>query len=87
MERLLCGVISAVKYLHGQQILHNDIKSDNIVINKQDADVRSVLIDLGKACYITEAKKYSLSNEEKKSIYLIIHRLQPECESFMTIQD
>ena len=27
--------------------------------------IRSVLVDLGKACYIHEAKKYTLSNAEK----------------------
>ena len=37
-----------------------------------------VLIDLGKACYITEAKKYSLSNEEKKK-YISDHpQIAPE---------
>ena len=56
-KNLLCGVISAVKYLHEHQILHNDIKGDNIVIDNQDSEVRSVLVDLGKACYVHEAKK------------------------------
>ena len=69
-KTLICGVISAVHYLHEQKILHNDIKGDNIVIDKGEFDVRSVLIDLGKACYIHEAKKYSLSTDEKKKVYI-----------------
>lgn len=64
-KKILCGVVSAVHYLHQQQILHNDIKGDNIVIEKSDTDVRSVVIDFGKACYLDEAKKYSLSKPEK----------------------
>lgn len=65
-QTILHGLLSAVHYLHGLQILHNDIKGDNVVIEKQDCGVRAVLVDLGKSCYVHKAKKYSLSNAEKK---------------------
>lgn len=59
----LFDIISAIKYLHDIHIIHNDIKSDNIVID--ECGPKAVVIDLGKACYLQEGVRYSLSNDEK----------------------
>ena len=71
-KSIIIGVLSALKYLHGKDILHNDIKSDNIVIEYTSSTTKGVLVDLGKACYCSDGKKYSLTKEEKKNS---IHRL------------
>ena len=62
-KSFLFDIISAIKYLHDISIIHNDIKSDNIVID--ECGPKAVVIDLGKACYLQEGLRYSLSNEEK----------------------
>ena len=59
----MLNVISAIRFLHNKNILHNDIKSDNIVVD--ECGPKAVLIDFGKACFIKEAVKYFLSPEEK----------------------
>ena len=58
--------MSAVKYLHDNNILHNDIKSDNVIVEYIASGAKGVLVDLGKACYVSDSRKYNLTKEEKK---------------------
>jgi len=57
-KKILYGVISAVCYLHKKAILHNDIKSNNVVIDKKDTEINGILIDLGKGCFSKDATGY-----------------------------
>lgn len=63
---ILGGTLSAIEYIHSKQILHNDIKGNNIVIEKLAHGLRPVLIDFGKACYMKDGRKYDLSAEQRK---------------------
>lgn len=69
---ILYGLIAALNYIHLKSVLHNDIKNDNVVIDWQDSNVRSVLVDFGKACKENDGRKYSLSDLDKK-IYATQH--------------
>ena len=71
-KAVIVGLISAVKYLHEKDILHNDIKSDNVIVEYTSSNAKGVLVDLGKACYISDCRKYDLTKEEKKK-YSINH--------------
>lgn len=67
-EQILIGCVSALCYLQTKNILHNDIKSDNILIEKMAPTfsvIRAVLVDFNKACYLNEAQLYKLSTAEK----------------------
>lgn len=58
---ILHGSLCAVDYIHSRAILHNNIKGNNIVIEKLSQHIcQPVLIDFGKACY-TEGRTYKLS--------------------------
>lgn len=47
-DRFLSQMLSVLQYLHGHQVLHLDLKPDNILITRINHDVK--LIDLG-GCY------------------------------------
>lgn len=56
-------LMEAVQYLHHEvEILHNDITTNNIVIEKDHI----VLIDFSKATKLSEAKHYQLGETEKQ---------------------
>lgn len=66
-------------YLHDKTVIHNDIKNDNIVIVRGSSGFFSpVLIDFGKACLISEARKKKLSQEEKNRYYSEHFHIAPE---------
>jgi len=65
-KKILYGLISAICYLHKKFILHNDIKGNNVVIDKRGTEVSSTLIDFGKGCFIKDAKSYHLSSDARK---------------------
>ena len=44
-KSILCGCLSALEYIHSKTILHNDIKENNIVIERLSKAFRPVLID------------------------------------------
>ena len=44
--------------------IHRDLKSDNVVLNKQGEKIICVLVDFGKSNYVTCVQKCNLSEEE-----------------------
>ena len=45
----------ALRYLHSKQLLHCDIKSDNVILTNVNSVYHPMLIDFGKSIYISEA--------------------------------
>lgn len=64
-RKIALGIISGINYIHGNGIIHNDIKEDNVLIDQDYNDCwKPVIIDFGKACLESSGKKYCLSKEE-----------------------
>ena len=55
-----------LEYLHVHQLLHNNIKCDNVMIYKDLEGLKPVLIDFGKACKLGDGKSKKLTDAEKK---------------------
>ena len=69
---IILGMVSALKYLHDHNILHNDIKSDNVVIDDRSSSIQCVVIDFGKSCFAADGRYYTLTEKEKRQ-YSIEH--------------
>ncbi len=62
-------IVEGMEQLHMKyKIIHNDLKSDNIVISPSGVGdfFRAVIIDFGKACATTCGKFYSLSVKDRE---------------------
>ena len=76
--QVVLGCSSALVYLKSKSILHSDIKSDYILIEKlppQFTDVRAVLIDFNKACLCCEAR---LQRREYTMLNIFYKIIAPE---------
>lgn len=73
-RQILLGCTSALMYLQSKHILHNDIKTDDVLIESTSSGVKAVLIDFNKACLSCDAKLYKLSSEEKQNTSNVILR-------------
>lgn len=87
-RQILLGCCSALVYLKEKDVLHNVIKSDNILIERmppQFIEVRAVLIDFNKACLSCDARQYNLSKQEKS--YAKHHpHIAPEVRNGIKVQ-
>ena len=75
-------LFEAICYLHEEaHLIHNDLKSDNVLITNSFADILSfqiVIIDFGKATKISEGKKFELSNKQKEEYMQKCPHFAPE---------
>ncbi|CAE7190030.1 CPK2 [Symbiodinium pilosum] len=51
--QIMVGVFSALTYVHANNIVHRDVKAENVVLHGE----RAVLIDFGIACRMEEAEE------------------------------
>ena len=71
-------LVDGLCYLHQKEILHDDIKKDNIVVHSSRGNFSLVLIDFGKACLVKEGKTKALSSAEKSRYYKEHYHIAPE---------
>ena len=63
-KKVIVGIAKGLRYLHSHDkgaILHNDLKNDNVVVDKSFECVEPCIVDFGKACFQQNTKLYNLS--------------------------
>ena len=68
-KKIIYGIILAINYLHNKSILHNDIKANNVLIQRLGSEFHSILIDLGKGCLLQHGKIYHMSDAQRRREY------------------
>ena len=53
---ILKNIIQAIDHIHKARVLHNDLKSNNIVLEKREQQWNPVVIDFGKARFMSKPK-------------------------------
>ena len=66
-NRICMQVSEAIKFMHNANILHNDIKSNNIILKvmNKDEDICPKICDFGKATHKMKPLQYNLTDKEK----------------------
>eukprot|EP00931_Biecheleriopsis_adriatica_P024051 TRINITY_DN15077_c0_g1_i1.p1 TRINITY_DN15077_c0_g1~~TRINITY_DN15077_c0_g1_i1.p1 ORF type:complete len:642 (-),score=84.55 TRINITY_DN15077_c0_g1_i1:155-2080(-) len=54
---MITGVVSALSHLHGMQIVHRDVKSENVLVSQN----QPILTDLGSAAHTSDSASMSQS--------------------------
>ena len=69
LVKLLVDVLNAMQYIHSLNLLHNDIKSENVALDGESDNCRAVLIDFGKAQWKNRViRKCSLAGKALKNL-------------------
>lgn len=56
-QSMMKGIFEAVAYVHSLEIVHRDIKCENVLISKDGAAEKLILTDFGTACKTTDPKR------------------------------
>ena len=72
-ERVLNQLMEAMEYIHSRQLVHRDLKSDNILITRNGTNVK--LIDFGLS--LTDDTLSPLTNDPRKDI-IALQQLFPD---------
>ena len=65
----LCDVLGFIYIIHNKKILHDDLKSDNVVLDKEEREeipYFPILVDFCKARNMSAVPKEQLTESEKK---------------------
>ena len=66
-------IAKGLDYVHQKSIVHRDLKTDNIAMYEQNEKIFPVIVDFGKSEFLSNTKKYSLTEEAKKE-YRVFHK-------------
>ena len=71
--KITLHIAEGIDHFHQRNIVHRDLKTDNITLYERNKILMPVIIDFGKSDLIQNTKKYSLTKEQKKE-YRVKHK-------------
>ena len=67
--QLVIHVAEGIRAIHSKDIVHNDLKTDNVLLDATDGSYFPIIADLGKACVIKDGQKLTV-RAEKQEMYM-----------------
>ena len=73
----------ALQFIHSKGVLHNDLKGDNVLLERREKHYNPVVIDFGKSTFIGETpeRKMCMSTQEQKEYIKKYPHVAPEIVS------
>ena len=78
---MLNRVTEALEHIHNKGFLHNDLKANNVVLERRDNIFNAVIIDFGKSTTIDGIKKKNLSKADQRVSQQRYPHIAPEIVS------
>lgn len=79
------GVAEGLSYVHSKNILHNDVKADNVALSdclpacdNAPTNLWPTLVDFSKACPSSKGKKYTLLPQQREAYKKRYSHLAPD---------
>ena len=76
--KLALECAKALMHMHNNSILHNDLKTNNVVVEIVNDQPCAVIIDLGKSCYIRNARVKRIPSHERDAYRTRYPHIAPE---------
>lgn len=64
--KIMTELASGLHHIHENNLIHRDLKTDNVVFYEKSQVLLPVIVDFGKCEYVTNSVKYSLTETEKE---------------------
>ena len=59
-------ILKGIMFMHRKGVLHNDLKTNNVVLKSTKEGTIAVIVDMGKATLRKHPEVYKLSERQKK---------------------
>lgn len=70
-------ILKGVQYLHGQDVVHRDLKPDNILMTSLDSGARVVITDFGNARFLPNTNsQHNLTSNKLRRMFSIVGTLE-----------
>ena len=85
--QLVLHIAEGVHAIHSKKVIHNDLKPDNILLDRRDGSYFPIIADFGKACLRKDGQKHVIPAEKQEGYMKQHAHLAPDLIKGITSQD